>query len=76
MKPESLLRYVWLALASLAALVVVVDRMDMADKVLRVVSRASYELNALATGAKGIESLAFALLALAGTVWLWNRRRP
>ncbi len=54
----------------------VIDATNGADKVLRLISRASYELNALNTAAGAIQHLAAAVLCLAGARWLWSRRDP
>lgn len=55
---------------------IAVDCFNWADKVLRLLSRASFELNAINTAAGAVQHLAVALAAGAGAVWLWNRRRP
>lgn len=65
-----------LAILALILAVTWFDASDLGDKVLRMVSRASYELNAFATASKGVESLCCAMAALSGAVWIWNRRKP
>ena len=54
----------------------VVDCFDWADKVLNVISRASYELNAIKTGAEAVQAVAVSFTAVVAGRWLLARRKP
>ncbi len=52
------------------------DRIDFGDKFFRRVSSVVYEINAFKAFAEGVQSMCFSICALAGALWLFNRRKP